>query len=63
MRTSKRVSVSLSNNKTEQKRWGQKAMCVLMDVDHVSGRELVQEEWEDVDEVDFISRSSSIGLW
>ena len=43
--------VSYTTNKTEQAQGGQKEMYVSMEVDHVSGSEPEEEDWEDVDEV------------
>ena len=43
--------VSYTTNKTEQTRGGQKEMHVPMEVDHVSGSQPEEEDWEDVDEV------------
>ena len=43
--------VSYTANKAEQPRGGQKETTVPMELDHVSGGEVDEEEWRDVNEV------------
>ena len=43
--------ISYTTNKAEQARGGQRETVVPMELDHVSGGELYDEDWEDVDEV------------
>ena len=42
--------ISYTSNKAEQSR-GQKETAVPMELDYVSGSEMYEEEWDDVDEV------------
>ena len=54
--------VPYSTNKTEQARGGQKKLFVPMEVDHLSGSEPKEEDWEDVDEVRRGSTCYNCGL-
>ena len=49
-------------NKTEQARGGQKEMYVPTEVDHVSGSEPEEEDWEDVDDVRRKSTCDTCGM-
>ena len=54
--------VSYPTHKTEHTRGGQKEMYVPMEMDHVSGSEREEEDWEDVDEVRRRSICYSCGI-
>ena len=51
-----------TTNKAEQARGGQRETVVPMELDHVSGGELYDEDWEDVDEVRGDKRCYNYGM-
>ena len=57
----KAKEISYTTNKAEQAR-GQKETAVPMELDYVSGSEMYDEEWDDVDEVRRDSRCYNCGM-
>ena len=54
--------VSDTTNKAEQARGVQKETAVPMELDHVSGSELCDDDWDDVDEVRGDERCHNCGM-